>query len=296
MLFSPLLPDSRLILSPKLMLSCPEKHYPSGIEWAREMTFALRDAGLMSYVNGTIRKPVLDGTLDNFELIAMKEAIVTWIQKDDRAVGKLGKMCFKPIQLGFKDHWSAKEAWKFLKEQYTSVGWSSKWAVLNRLEEAHYETSNGIADLESSINVVLEDIEEQNITMKEYVTIKVINFLGPGFETYVIVLNEQARKENKLPDLGGLFKSLKEEELRMKDYERLHAIHGPRRGRSNARVTCPHCKKTGHTEEGCWPLHPELAPKHLQEKFRNELEAQKGRDSSTRIGSMTAGVRRTFIG
>jgi len=26
----------------------------------------------------------------------MKEAIVTWIQKDDRAVGKLGKMCSKP--------------------------------------------------------------------------------------------------------------------------------------------------------------------------------------------------------
>ncbi len=125
--------------------------------------------------------------------------------------------------------------------------------------------------------------------MKEYVTIKVINSLGPGFETYVTVLNEQARKENKLPDLGGLFKSLKEEELRMKDYERLHAIHGPRRGRSNARVACSHCKKTGHTEEDCWPLHPELAPEHLQEKFR-------ARDSSTRIGSMTAGVRRTFIG
>ncbi len=92
-------------------------------EWAREMTFALRDAGLMSYINGTIRKPVLDETLKDLELIAKKEeAIDTWIQKDDRAVGKLGKMCFKPVQLGFKDHWSAKEAWNFLKERYTSVG------------------------------------------------------------------------------------------------------------------------------------------------------------------------------
>ncbi len=59
--------------------------------------------------------------------------------------------------------------------------------------------------------------------------------------------------------------------------------------------TCPHCKKTGHTEEKCWPLRPELAVEHLQEKVRNVLKSQ-ARDALARIGSMTAGVRRTFIG
>jgi len=52
--------------------------------------------------------------------------------------------------------------------------------------------------LESSINVVLEDIEEQNIT------IKVINSLCPGFLT-----NRLERKTSYLI----YFKSLKEEEL-----------------------------------------------------------------------------------
>lgn len=88
------------------------------------------------------------------------------------------------------------------------------------------------------------------------------------------------RLERKTSYLISLFKSLKEEELRMKDYERLHAIHGSRRGRSNARVTCPHCKKTGHTEEGCWPLHPELASEHLQEKFRKAKETGSSSASS----------------
>jgi len=41
------------------------------------MIFALQDADLMSYVNDTIRKSVLNETLNNFELIAMKEIIVT---------------------------------------------------------------------------------------------------------------------------------------------------------------------------------------------------------------------------
>lgn len=265
-------------------------------EWAREMSFALRDAGLMSYVNGTFRKPVLDETLKDPELIAKKEeAIDTWIQKDDRAVDKLGKMCSKPVQLEFKDHWSAKEAWNSLKERYTPVRWSFKWAVLNRLEEARYETSTGIADLERSINVVLEDIEEQNITMKEYVTIKVINSLGPGFETYVTVLNEQARKENKLPDLGGLFKSLKEEELRMKsqDVAKVYAIRGrlkqtrdrserdSQSGDRSSLKRCGHCHQTTHTkEEECWDLHPELAPPHKREKIlAKQAREQVGRNA-----------------
>jgi len=42
-------------------------------------------------------------------------------------------------------------------------------------------------------------------------------------------------------------------------------------------------------------LHPELAVEHLQEKVRNVLKSQ-ARDALARIGSMTAGVRRAFIG
>ena len=60
---------------------------------------------------------------------------------------------------------------------------------------------------------MLEDIKKQNITMKKYVTIKVINFLDFDFETYIIMLNEQTRKKNKLSDLKNLFKSLKKKEL-----------------------------------------------------------------------------------
>jgi hypothetical protein len=75
----------------------------------------------------------------------------------------------------------------------------------------------------------------------------------------------------------------------MKDYERLHTV------RVEEGQTCPHCKNTGHTEEKCWPLHPELAVEHLQEKVRNVLKSQ-ARDALARIGSMTVGVRRTFIG
>lgn len=139
--------------------------------------------------------------------------------------------------------------------------------------------------------------------MKEYVTIKVINSLGSGFETYVTVLNEQARKENMLPELDSLLKSLEEEDFRMKEEPQVHGIRGKKwsrraEGGSGYGTPCPHCHKPGHTEDGWWPLHPELASEHLREKFRKALEA-KAKDQqgveSTRIGSMTTAVRKTII-
>lgn len=66
--------------------------------------------------------------------------------------------------------------------------------------------------------------------IEEYMTIKVINFMSTDFETYVTVLNEQARKDKKLSNLNELLKSLKEEENRMKTTAVLAAVHNERGG------------------------------------------------------------------
>jgi hypothetical protein len=179
------------------------------------------------------------------------------------------------------------------------VRWSSKWAVLNRLEEAHYETSNGMADLESSINVVLEDIEEQNITMKDYERASDCMLYSPLTATRSatpmiydasrgtppmtkhtsIYLDSASRRQRGLlstrtPSGQAATKiGLAVDQRGVADLVAVKGVYGPRRGRSNACVTCPHCKKIGHIGEGCWSLHPELASEHLQEKFSNGLES-----------------------
>ena len=163
-------------------------------EWALEMSFVLKDAGLMGFVTGTAVKPVHDRNEKRPDRVDKKqEAIDIWLEKDSRAVGKLGKMCTRTVQSEFNDTWTAKQAWEALKERYTPVGWSSKWAVLNQLEEASYQNSSGIAEMGRTMRTVLEEIHEQKITIDEYVTIKIINSLGPGFKTYVTVLNEHVK-------------------------------------------------------------------------------------------------------
>ena len=66
------------------------------------------------------------------------------------------------------------------------------------------------------MRTILKEIKNLKIDIKKYVTIKIINFISSDFETYVIVLNEQARKKKKLSDLNKLLKSLKEKENQIK--------------------------------------------------------------------------------
>lgn len=96
--------------------------------WAREMGFALRDAGLFSYANGTAVKP---GPYTKEECASFSEEkiekgeadIEKWILNDSRTCGKIGKMCTRAVQQQIKDEWSAKEMWDELKSRYTADGW-----------------------------------------------------------------------------------------------------------------------------------------------------------------------------
>lgn len=82
--------------------------------WAREMSFALRDAGSISYANGTAVKPVpyteSEYATVSEEKIGKREAdIEEWILNDSRTGGKIRKMCTRAVQQQIKDEWSAKK-------------------------------------------------------------------------------------------------------------------------------------------------------------------------------------------
>ena len=62
---------------------------------------------------------------------------------------------------------------------------------------------------------ILEEIKELDINMEEMVTIKLMNDLGGSFETYLTMLSQKARDENKLPDLPSPLSNLEDEERRM---------------------------------------------------------------------------------
>ena len=99
---------------------------------------------------------------------------------------------------------------------------------MNRLKETNYASFFNISDFDKKLRTILKKINDLKISMKKYVIIKLINCLSSEFETYVIVFNEQTRKNKKLSELNELLKSLKEEENRMKRTVTVAAVRSER--------------------------------------------------------------------
>ncbi len=132
-----------------------------------------------------------------------------------------------------KDTLTAKEIWDNLKSKYTTDGWYFKSQILNRLQEASYTFSKNISDSGLTIKTLLEKLNNAAITIQDHITFIIINFLGPNFETYVIVLNKKTRNGKVLANVDTILKNLKKDEIRMAGKSLLNNIKTGFSGRSS---------------------------------------------------------------
>lgn len=68
-------------------------------------------------------------------------------------------------------------------------------------KQTNYSSSKDINNLGVKIVKILKGIKELDITMEEMVTIKLMNSFDSLFKTYLTILSQKARDNNKLPDL-----------------------------------------------------------------------------------------------
>lgn len=94
-------------------------------EWAREMGFALQDADLETYADGTGKKPKLyieskitlaapAMPLSEQKIEKRQAEVEKWVPNNSRTCGKIGKMCSRSVQQQLKKTWTAKEMWDSL--------------------------------------------------------------------------------------------------------------------------------------------------------------------------------------
>ena len=69
---------------------------------------------------------------------------------------------------------------------------------------------------QAKISDIEAEIRDQEIIIDQIITIKMLNNLGRSFGTYLIILNESARNEEKFLARSTLFKNLADEEFRMR--------------------------------------------------------------------------------
>ncbi len=182
-------------------------------EWAREMTFALRQIELMRLVNDDRirslsytkeqKKTILEKN-EEVRIEKHEEVIEKWDINNEKMMSKIEAMCIRAVQMKFKSEWNAKTTWESLRKRYTSHEWIFKWVLLNRLKETSYVNLIDVSDFDRKMRFILKEIKNQEIIIEEYVTIKIINFMSSEFNTYVTILNESVRKKKMLSKLDEL--------------------------------------------------------------------------------------------
>ena len=264
-------------------------------KWSRDMAFALQEAELWNYVTGARKMPreippppqkadetPPEETEEQLEKRDKRDLDrLEFSEKQRRVVGKIGKMCTDDVQqefLSMRDLanggiWDPKDLWEHLKTRYTLRNWSAKWSTFNRLEEINYEKCKSIEEYGSLVRDIKAEITDMALTVEHIVVLKLLNGLGSSFNTYLTILNEQARREDKFPALDDLLKNLEDEEARMrqdpvavanmlKAKEKKNPTeqgktkckccgynHSGKCRHSNA--TCRKCSKIGHLERVC---------------------------------------------
>ena len=213
-------------------------------KWSRDIAFALQEAELWSYVTGARKMPreiplppnkpsekegdppeetsETDEQLDKRDQRDLER--LEFLEKQRRVVGKIGKMCTDDVQqefLSMRDLangavWDPKDLWEHLKTRYTLKNWSAKWSTFNRLEEIKYEKCKSIEEYGSLVRDIKAEITDMALTVEQIVVLRLLNGIGNSFSTYLTILNEQARREDKFPALDALLKNLEDEEARMR--------------------------------------------------------------------------------
>lgn len=112
--------------------------------------------------------------------------------------------------------WNTKDFWDPLKTRYTFKNWSAKWATFNQLKEIDYEKCKSVEEYNSLVQDIKAKITNIQLTVEQIVVFKLLNRLGGEFSTYLTILNEQARREDKFLGLDDFLKNLENKKVRMR--------------------------------------------------------------------------------
>ena len=194
-------------------------------EWAKNMEFALLDSDLWGITSGVWKKPE---EADFDEKDDFRTEKNSWESANAKARGKIGLMCQKTVQMTLKSESTADEMWRQLREDCTPKGWNNKWEVMSKLEQLHLTKVKSMDEFHVQIMKAKADIDELQISIDDYLVIKVLNSLDARYDTWVTLLSQKAREdeEKKLPSLDTIFQNLKQEEYRHTTIEKANVARG----------------------------------------------------------------------
>lgn len=145
-------------------------------------------------------------------------------------------MCLVHIQpesQAIKTDWIAHELREWLKKSYTLQNTASKRATIISVDELSYASCKKVAEHRSEYYALKASIPEQKITIEDALKIRMLNNLESAFKTYLAVVKDRTRTDEKLKDDKVLFKAIEEEETRMKAEQKASANFASTKSKSS---------------------------------------------------------------
>ena len=134
------------------------------------------------------------------------------LKKTENADNNITKV---EMLLSLQNNWISLKLWNHLKNFYTFKNWSAKWEIFNRFQQIFYSQCKNITKYETKFQEIKSDVHNHILIMNEAITLQFLNDLEFSFKTYLTILNEKIRNDDRFLSFDDLLKNLKNEKFRM---------------------------------------------------------------------------------
>jgi len=248
--------------------------------------------------SGKLEKPV---PLSSDASTADKKEYTTdvqhWEDRNDRASGIIGFSCEKGPRIHITKAESATKMWSILKAQYEQSDLTTLFLATKELTQTKQSDFKSIQDYADSLKQAAVKCSDTGKTIQPWMLSNLFLLgLNESLEPYIFGLIQSAKVNKSDLLIDDMTIALADHDKRSNPEDNFSSksmvaqFGGKKRKFGNnselrrESKKCAHCEQGGHSEQGCWLLHPKLRPygwKSLQER----KDLAKGDDSGKSFGA-----------
>ena len=264
-------------------------------EWRNAMQGFCAMNGYWRYMLGEIPKPVSPpekeltaATKEVFETKLMKWLIIT-----DSIRGAIRTKCTIDPMSHVGDMGLASEMWMRFESLYRDTGFIERDSIFIRLSTDILSDFDNVAQFADNIkrnSIRLKEIGTKDVPGWMYTT-WFLNGLRSEYDSFRMMLtnNRKADQAKGIKDEID-FDSILEQVLSLDTQKKVSESRSmksaskgieARKPLSSSTISCPYCKKSGHTEDKCYYKHPERASESFRERFKGRIADLKSRNQAS---------------
>ena len=187
----------------------------------------------------------------------------------------------------------ASEMWKRFESLYRVTGFIERDSISIRLSTQTLSDFDDVAQFADNIkrnSIRLKEIGTKDVPNWMYTT-WFLHGLSSEYDSFRMMLtNKRKADQAKGAKTEPEFDSILEQVLSLDTQKKVSESRSmkstskateTKKSPSSSTLSCPYCKKSGHTEDKCYYKHPERASEGFRERFKSRIADLKSRNQAS---------------